>query len=634
MPDEYIIKIRKKLFKSHDKSRIIKLIESGKIPKDALVKKDDKEAWKIISEHDEFISVFKLFEDKKKKCPKCGALNEKNRQICNLCYYKWKETESSDLKCHFHPGVAASIKCRRCNKPVCNDCMSELDGQALCTDCVREKEKDEKYSEFNKLNLYKKIRKHFIQPREFYENLPVSENYDDPIRFIQITYFIIFSAIILLQFLIQVFAARNMFNFILVIFAVFAFLIIKYILPVLITLFNYIPYYILKVLGGKGSYESTLWSTCYFSGSTNILIFAFQALMVLSMAGVFFILKGTFSDPRQFVPVFVIVQIIYGILMAVISIWISFIVFLILRIIHNISAIFASVIIYGPFVLGLVISIFVFMINVPEMNMLLKNIETMQTGQEVDTGVITRKNKDGKKYQLTKSEDEIRIIGMVDGLDKDNSYDTQLFDKHLSIAEYDQDFLVVAGNAEIQGALEFMLKEGYEILMICREIKPDKEFSRKDGVQYLYCSYMSFKGMKFGSTSDTVSKSGSYDEYLEIPEEFTRVPVELTSSNFQSAVELSYDIPVLIDFYADWCHWCKVLAPTFSKMANEMKDEVIFARVDTQKYNELARKYGVRGLPTIILIVDGDVLKVQSGAGRNEQENRSVINALLEGIYE
>jgi len=82
--------------------------------------------------------------------------------------------------------------------------------------------------------------------------------------------------------------------------------------------------------------------------------------------------------------------------------------------------------------------------------------------------------------------------------------------------------------------------------------------------------------------------------------------IELTDDNFEAEVAQS-DKPVLVDFWADWCMPCKMLAPTIDELAEEYDGKVKVGKLDTDGNREVAVKYGISAIPTIILFKDGEV---------------------------
>jgi thioredoxin 1 len=86
----------------------------------------------------------------------------------------------------------------------------------------------------------------------------------------------------------------------------------------------------------------------------------------------------------------------------------------------------------------------------------------------------------------------------------------------------------------------------------------------------------------------------------------------LTDSNFESEVLKSTGL-VLVDFYADWCQPCKMLAPTLEKLEKEFAGTVTFTKVDIDENNTVTGAQGVNSLPTLILYKDGKVLSRKSG---------------------
>jgi thioredoxin 2 len=81
-------------------------------------------------------------------------------------------------------------------------------------------------------------------------------------------------------------------------------------------------------------------------------------------------------------------------------------------------------------------------------------------------------------------------------------------------------------------------------------------------------------------------------------------PVRVEQDDFDATV-LGADVPVLVDFYADWCAPCRMVAPVLDEIARESVGELLIAKVDTDRAQEIAGRYGIRSIPTLILFQDG-----------------------------
>tara|TARA_B000000460_G_scaffold223088_1_gene176024 strand:- start:6 stop:326 length:321 start_codon:yes stop_codon:yes gene_type:complete len=87
----------------------------------------------------------------------------------------------------------------------------------------------------------------------------------------------------------------------------------------------------------------------------------------------------------------------------------------------------------------------------------------------------------------------------------------------------------------------------------------------------------------------------------------------VTDENFEKEV-LKADKPTLVDFWAEWCNPCKQIAPILEEISNEMKDTVIIAKHNIDQHPNQPTKYGVRGIPTMLLFKEGELKATKVGA--------------------
>lgn len=100
-------------------------------------------------------------------------------------------------------------------------------------------------------------------------------------------------------------------------------------------------------------------------------------------------------------------------------------------------------------------------------------------------------------------------------------------------------------------------------------------------------------------------------------------PIVIGKNNFEEIKQS--DKPVLIDFYANWCGPCKMLSPIIDEIAEERED-VIVGKINVDSEPELAEKFGVFSIPTLVVLKDGNVVHQSAGARPKAQ-----ILSLLEG---
>lgn len=106
----------------------------------------------------------------------------------------------------------------------------------------------------------------------------------------------------------------------------------------------------------------------------------------------------------------------------------------------------------------------------------------------------------------------------------------------------------------------------------------------------------------------------------------------ISDAEFEQEV-MKADVPVLVDFWAPWCGPCKMVAPILDKIAKEYAGKLVVAKVNTDENAEYAMKYGVQGIPTMLLLFNGKIVNRQVGA-LPEPMLRDLVGQFLEVVQE
>jgi thioredoxin 2 len=94
---------------------------------------------------------------------------------------------------------------------------------------------------------------------------------------------------------------------------------------------------------------------------------------------------------------------------------------------------------------------------------------------------------------------------------------------------------------------------------------------------------------------------------------FSGHPSPATTANFAKHIARN-DVPVVVDFWADWCGPCKMMAPVFERVAAEMEPDIRFLKLDTESEPEIANRYRIQGIPTLMVFRKGRPIAQRAGA--------------------
>lgn len=103
--------------------------------------------------------------------------------------------------------------------------------------------------------------------------------------------------------------------------------------------------------------------------------------------------------------------------------------------------------------------------------------------------------------------------------------------------------------------------------------------------------------------------------------------VALTEASFDKTINEASK-PVLVDFWAEWCGPCKMVAPILEEIAQEYSDRIVITKLNVEENPNIAPKFGIRGIPTLLIFKNGEVVSTQVGA-LSKAQLKSFIEAQL-----
>ncbi|MCB1501938.1 MAG: thioredoxin TrxC [Bauldia sp.] len=129
-----------------------------------------------------------------------------------------------------------------------------------------------------------------------------------------------------------------------------------------------------------------------------------------------------------------------------------------------------------------------------------------------------------------------------------------------------------------------------------------------EAVRHIVCPHCDSVNRLPAARDASAAKCGKCSKPL-----FSGAPAPATTAGFAKQIERN-DIPVVADFWAEWCGPCHAMAPSFARAAAEMEPKMRFLKVDTEAEPQLAARYQIRSIPTLIVFRGGKIVGQRAGA--------------------
>lgn len=100
--------------------------------------------------------------------------------------------------------------------------------------------------------------------------------------------------------------------------------------------------------------------------------------------------------------------------------------------------------------------------------------------------------------------------------------------------------------------------------------------------------------------------------------------IHITDADFEEKV-LKSDVPIMVDYWAEWCGPCKAIAPVLEEMADKYQGKLVVAKMDVDENQKIPQKYIVKGIPTLMIFKDGEVIGTKVG-----QQSKSQLTVFID----